>query len=364
MSLLREIQDAAIDSNTGLAVLLRKCKVLAARLGSSEFKQWVENELSGYDDIQSLPDYRILHVNSKGHFSGPFQSGLRNADIPLLCMPKEYREALSHSYLNQSVAAMEYLIGSKSGLLQEPWNPDLVAYVGQNIYSGMNCIQAWKVIPKSSIVEALDTVRNRVLNFVLEIEAEAPDAGEAPANSNPVPQDKVHHIFNTYITGNVQNMATGSTYQNQGEFIMSQSKGNVNISDVQGNVSGITVAGKNQAMTGVIIGIISGSVANTINQLPTSPDLNSPGIKELLTQLQAAIETESELPDEDKAEALEQVKTLAESGQKPEDNDLQKAAKTSIKILKGTVASLPDAAKLAEACAKLLPAIATLLALL
>jgi len=152
------------------------------------------------------------------------------------------------------------------------------------------------------------------------------------------------------------------TYQNQGEFIMSQSKGNVNISGVQGNVSGIAAAGENQTMTGVAIGAISGSVTNTINQLPASPDPENPGIKELLAQLQAAIEAESELPDEDKAEALEQVKTLAEAGQKPEDNVLQKAAKTSMKILKGTVASLPDAAKLAESCVKLLPAIAALLA--
>ena len=152
------------------------------------------------------------------------------------------------------------------------------------------------------------------------------------------------------------------TYQNQGEFIMSQSKGNVNISGVQGNVSGVAAAGENQTMTGVAIGDISGSVTNTINQLPASPDPDSPGIKELLAQLQAAIEAESELPDEDKAEALEQVKTLAEAGQKPEDNVLQKAAKTSMKILKGTVANLPDAAKLAESCVKLLPAIATLLA--
>jgi uncharacterized protein YjbI with pentapeptide repeats len=149
----------------------------------------------------------------------------------------------------------------------------------------------------------------------------------------------------------------------QGEFIMSQSKGNVNISGVQGNVSGIAAAGESQTMTGVAIGAISGSVTNTINQLPASPDPDSPGIKELLAQLQAAIEAESEFPDEDKVEALEQVKTLAEAGQNPEDNVLQKAAKTSIKILKGTVASLPDAAKLAESCAKLLPAIATLLAL-
>ncbi|MEP0914954.1 hypothetical protein NDI45_29085 [Leptolyngbya sp. GB1-A1] len=153
------------------------------------------------------------------------------------------------------------------------------------------------------------------------------------------------------------------TYQNRGEFIMSQSKGNVNISGVQGNVSGVAAAGENQAITGATLGTVSGSVTNTINQLSASSDPDNPGIKELLTQLQGAIEAEPTLPEEDKAEALEQIKTLAEAGQNPEDNALQKAAKTSIKILKGTVASLPDAAKLAEACAKLLPAIATLLAL-
>ena len=151
------------------------------------------------------------------------------------------------------------------------------------------------------------------------------------------------------------------TYQNQGEFVMTQSKGNVNISGVQGNVSGVAAAGENQTMTGVAIGAISGSVTNTINQLPASLDPDSPGIKELLAQLQAAIEAESELPDEDKVEALEQVRTLAEAGQKPEDNILQKSAKTAMKILKGTASSLPDAAKLTEDCVKLLPLISGLL---
>lgn len=216
MSLLREIQDAAIDSNTELAVLLRKCKVLAARLGNPEFKQWVDSELSGYDDVESLPEYRILRVNSKGHFSGPFQSGLRNADIPLGCIEEDFRGDLSHSYLLQPIAALESLVEKASGgALQEPWSPDLVAYVGQNIYQGMNCMQAWKVIPVSSIVAALDAVRNRVLSFVLEIEAESPDAGEAPINSSPISQEKIHQIFNTYITGNIQNLATGSSNVNQ-----------------------------------------------------------------------------------------------------------------------------------------------------
>jgi hypothetical protein len=211
MSLLREIQSAAIDSNVPLTTLLRKCKVLAARLGNEEFKTWIDYELNGYESKDNLPEYRVLNVNSKGHFSGPFQSGLRNADIPMTCMPEELRESLSHTYLMQPVAALEDIINrGDGGVLHEPWNPDIVAHFGQDIYQNMNCVQAWKLIPKGAVVAAVDTVRTRVLNFVLDIEAEAPEAGEAPLNSNPVPQDRVQHIFNTNIYGDVQNLANAS----------------------------------------------------------------------------------------------------------------------------------------------------------
>lgn len=110
------------------------------------------------------------------------------------------------------MAAIASLVKNDNiGTLQEPWNPDLVVHFGQEIYEHMVCRQAWKVIPASSLVAALDSVRTRVLNFVLEIEAQNPAAGEAMINEKPVPQEAVQHIFNTYITGNVQNVATGSS---------------------------------------------------------------------------------------------------------------------------------------------------------
>ncbi|WP_411860517.1 AbiTii domain-containing protein [Klebsiella aerogenes] len=62
MSLLREIQQAATDPSFDLPSLLRKCKILASRLGSPEFKQWVNFELNGYPDLGNL----ILPSNS-GH---------------------------------------------------------------------------------------------------------------------------------------------------------------------------------------------------------------------------------------------------------------------------------------------------------
>lgn len=211
MSLLREIQNSAIDSNTDLASLLRKCKVLAARLGSAEFRVWVDNELSGYQSVDNLPEYRILQVNSKGHFAGAFGSGMNYADIPLSCLPEQYRETMSRSNLMEPVASIEALVNkSDAGTAQEPWSPDFVALVGKNIYQRMNCMQAWKVIPITGLIAALDEIRNRILNFVLEIEAQAPDAGEAALNSEPVSPEKLNQIFNTYISGTVHNVATGS----------------------------------------------------------------------------------------------------------------------------------------------------------
>ena len=212
MSLLRDIRDSAVDSRVPITSLLRKCKILSMHLGSIEFKEWIDNELNGYSSIDAIPKYRVLRVNSKGHFSGPFQSAIRNADIPLSCILEEFHEVLHTSFLMQSIASLESLVeNATSGSAMEPWNPDLVAYVGKNIYKGMNCVQAWKVIPINSVVAAIDSVRTRILNFVLEIEAEVPNAGEVPINSVSVPKEKVTQIFNTYITGNVGNVATGST---------------------------------------------------------------------------------------------------------------------------------------------------------
>jgi hypothetical protein len=108
---------------------------------------------------------------------------------------------------------------------------------------------------------------------------------------------------------------------------------------------------------------ISGEVTNTINQLPESPEPEKPGIKELLIQLQEVIEADNNLSEEDKAEALEQVKTLAEAGQNPQEAGKQKTGKKAITMLKGLVSGLPATATLAEACSKLLPLISKLLGL-
>ena len=73
---------------------------------------------------------------------------------------------------------------------------------------------------------------------------------------------------------------------------------------------------------------------------------------------QTAIETDPTLSSDDKAEALEQIKAIAAAGTQPKEGAIQKTVKTAFKILKGTIADLPDTEKLFQVGIKVLPLIA------
>ena len=105
-----------------------------------------------------------------------------------------------------------------------------------------------------------------------------------------------------------------------------------------------------------VTGDVQGNVTASINELPDFSESNKPGIKESLTQLQEAIEAESNLSQEDKEEAFKQLQSLAEAGKNPEGN--QQTAKGVIRFFRGLFIELPKTAKLIEQWENLLPAIA------
>ncbi len=57
MSILEEIQQAAVDANSDLGTLLRKCKVFAARMESQPLENWLIWESNGYPDEVEVPEY-------------------------------------------------------------------------------------------------------------------------------------------------------------------------------------------------------------------------------------------------------------------------------------------------------------------
>ena len=108
--------------------------------------------------------------------------------------------------------------------------------------------------------------------------------------------------------------------------------------------------------TNSTLGIISGNATTSIGQLPPAI-ANEPDLKTALTDLQGAIEA-STLSDDDKADALEQLTSIADAGKTPKDNAIQKAVKTSMKVLKGTIADLPATEDVVKVLIRVAPIVA------
>ena len=214
MTLLREIQQAAVDPNVDITTVLRKARILAARLKNAEFEEWVERELNGYPDKAGLPAYRILGIESRAHLIIGWQQ-LTRAPVMPSRIPEQFRHWATTAHLSRSITEYASLVssceGNKNTTLESPWPQDLAVTYGGGGYNEAQCLRAWQEIGKDSLVALIETVRNRILEFVLRIEGAAPDAGEASTDAAPIPQEKVAQIFNTYVTGGVSNIATAGS---------------------------------------------------------------------------------------------------------------------------------------------------------
>ncbi|MFN5515232.1 MAG: hypothetical protein ACK5CA_10900 [Cyanobacteriota bacterium] len=98
-----------------------------------------------------------------------------------------------------------------------------------------------------------------------------------------------------------------------------------------------------------------GAVNNAIEQIPGADSREGEDLKRLLQELTTAIELEASLDDEEKAEAVNQVKKIAQAAQKPEDQGLNAKAKRAVGFLETLAKGVEPAGKLAQTCAKALP---------
>jgi len=208
MSLIQDIQAAAISQSTDVATLLRMCKLLAARISYPQLNEWANKELNGYPDVKSLPDYRELRVHSYGTFHGGFRQANR-LQIPVSILPENLQEQYRHAYLGASISVYaELLRGDTTGRIEEPWPVELAVHWASKVTKDMQCVAAWKEIPIGAVVRLLDSVKTRILDYAIDLEREAPNAGETPIGSQPpLSSEKMTKIFNNNIYGSVGNIS-------------------------------------------------------------------------------------------------------------------------------------------------------------
>jgi hypothetical protein len=213
LTVLEQVRDAAVDRSVPIEDVLRRCLVLAYELDHSGLQDWLDKELNGYpdDDRDNVPDYRrtrgVIHAN----FLHVYGHQIPNAQVPVSSIPEAYRELFEETRLVQPIGVYEPLIQGAKNSVITVIPPEIARRI--KLYQDFSCTNAWIEIPVSVAKGLLESVRNKVLRFVLEIRKTNPDAGQPKAD--PVPPERVQQVFNQTIhvhSGTIGNIGSGAGF--------------------------------------------------------------------------------------------------------------------------------------------------------
>lgn len=208
MGLLTDIQSDIVNSANPTASILRKAQILSYQLENQEFKNWVDVELNGYlgshDEsdawIMQVPEYRKVPHKVIGDVR---TGNYRNSSFPIITPdPSGLPENVRTVYVVQGIPHLEKLIDTGGESLAVPWPDYLVAQVNQDHFFpyGQMCVSILNVFPKNQVAEIIETVRNRLLKFTLELKQAYPNLDKSGETfSIPISDTRVAHIYNVTI---------------------------------------------------------------------------------------------------------------------------------------------------------------------
>ena len=180
MGLLHEIQTSVVQEGTPLGSVLLKLRLLAARLGSEPLEEWIKHESEGYPRDSEIPSYRVVGVSYSGTFSGPFGSGINNAQIPSNLIEKFAGKKWTKHEIRNGIAAVDELIRSSAdgdGTVRIDAS-NLILLLQGKVYADYACNGVRGTISRAALTELQYAVRSRILELTLELEKSIPAATE------------------------------------------------------------------------------------------------------------------------------------------------------------------------------------------
>ncbi len=204
--MLDEIRSDLVNESASLSNTLRKAKILASALGLPEFRDWIDFELGGYPDRDSVPSYRRFRPTNLGTFAGPFQSGVKNVVLPTFDLPDTVKEFAENLIFFDGVGALEAQASSSH---QWKWPQEMVMLAQNSIQmtGGMVLVDAHQPIPSHVISGVLDQVKNRLLDFVLGLQESNVTAEDL--DNRTVEPEVARNLFHINIYGDRNIVASG-----------------------------------------------------------------------------------------------------------------------------------------------------------
>jgi len=210
MKLISEIIDI-LSSDTGkLSDALIKTKVLLHNVGHKELVPWVNSELNGYPDVDSVPEYRVLPAQVLVNASnGAYR--VTSHHIPMGHLDEKHREDLETARMDQSLAVLEKFTEDDDGHLQAHIPMESYGILGKGLGNSYQIESAWCEISNASVLQILIQVRSRLLDFVLELNDQFPSELDEEQVKERIGSVDTENLFNSAIFGDNTTILVGSS---------------------------------------------------------------------------------------------------------------------------------------------------------
>lgn len=286
-SLIQELQQEAYNPSVSVLDLLRKALIVATKLNITEFQEWIELELKGYQG-QPIPDYRKVAVTIRGLNPDHGWQPIVGQDQYTL----EFLEtACSRRSICQSISELVALIDSGENGMQFQLSPQI-----ESILSGTLNAQIKIITSSASIKRIVESVRDVILRWSLKLEEDG-ITGEGINFTQQEKQIAGKHDYMSFIQINVRQS------QMQNSSSESQSNSDTFNNDLRGsNIGNFANQVKDNARQ------VSSDFSQNIAQ-------NSDEIVKIITSLR---EMAQEFPEEKREEIMVHLEDLEEDITKPE----------------------------------------------
>lgn len=210
MEILKQIQsDLLMHPDVPLSTILRKAKVLASQLRSEELRNWVSQELDGFKSANELPDYRVLEVGCVGTW---MNSGWKvtNQTVPIHKIENEQLRKLLTTYrVFDGIRTVEkHASGQEQHFFIHQELTEMVNHYIRDYGGGFVGLEL--AVGPHTFEQILDTVKNRLLDFVLNLDE------NWHMDERPPSKDELSNLVSVAIY-NHQGGAMGDKYEISGQ---------------------------------------------------------------------------------------------------------------------------------------------------
>lgn len=199
MNLLDDIRDDLVDQSSDLSDILRKTIMLAQEHQSSVLREWVECELNGYPEFATVPEYRRVRISLAGTFESPTGHRIPGVGISAAGLHWRLRDSINNLYIHDSVAALDDSLGHDVHHRTLPVQAVALLRECNQMEEDLELVEAYQQITRYSIIGILQSIRNKLLDFVIEMKKLEEASNDE--NENGIEPEAARDAVNIIIRG-------------------------------------------------------------------------------------------------------------------------------------------------------------------